>query len=218
MRFLFVALALAFALDAQTGPPASTTPPAPPAIDTSKLEPGLYATINTSMGVMVALMFEKETPATVANFIGLSRGTRPWLDPKTHKPLLRPLYANITFHRVIPQFMIQTGDPTGVGNHNCGFTMKDEIVPRLKFDRPGRLAMANIGEPNSGGCQFFITELDQPRLNGKNHTIFGQVVDGQDVVFKISHVLRDDNDKPRFPVKLIGITFLRIAAKAEPAQ
>jgi cyclophilin family peptidyl-prolyl cis-trans isomerase len=190
--------------------------PAPPPLDTSKLEPGLYATINTSMGSITALLFEKETPATVANFIGLARGTKPWLDPKTRKATLRPLYANIIFHRVIPRFMIQTGDPTGVGNHDCGFLMKDEIVASLKFDRPGRLAMANVGAPNSGACQFFITEVAEPSLNGKNHTIFGQVVDGQEIVFKISHVLRDDNDKPRLPVKLINITFVRIAPKADP--
>jgi peptidyl-prolyl cis-trans isomerase A (cyclophilin A) len=205
LRFALIIAAAAFA---QT--------PAPPTLDTSKLEPGLYATINTSMGSITALLFEKETPATVANFIGLARGTKPWLDPKTRKATLRPLYADIIFHSVIPQFMIQTGDPTGVGNHNCGFVMKDEIVATLRFDRPGRLAMANSGTPSSGACQFFITEVAESTLNGKNHTIFGQVVDGQGIVFKISHVLRDDNDKPRFPVKLINITFLRIPVKAEP--
>ena len=104
--------------------------PAPPTLDTTKLDPGLYATINTSMGSITALLFEKETPATVANFIGLARGTKPWVDPKTRKAVLRPLYANLIFHRVIPQFMIQTGDPTGVGNHDCGFVMKDEIVAK----------------------------------------------------------------------------------------
>ena len=188
--------------------------PAPGTLDTSKLEPGLYATINTSMGTITAQLFEKETPATVANFIGLARGTKPWLDPKLRKAVLRPLYANITFHRVIPQFMIQTGDPTGVGNHDCGFLMKDEIVPSLKFDRPGRLAMANVGEANSGACQFFITEVAESSLNGKHHTIFGQVVDGQEIVYKIARVIRDENDKPRLPVKLINVTFVRIAAKA----
>jgi len=190
--------------------------PAPSTLHTTKLDPGLYATINTSMGSITALLFEKETPATVANFIGLARGTRPWVDPKTRKAVLRPLYANLIFHRVIPQFMIQTGDPTGVGNHDCGFVMKDEIVASLKFDRPGRLAMANTGTPNSGACQFFITEVADASLNANHHTIFGQVVDGQATVAKISHVIRDDNDKPRLPVKLINITFLRIAAHAEP--
>src|SRR5712691_3972268 len=160
---LRLALILAATLVAQTPPPST--------LDTSKLEPGLYATINTSMGSITALLFEKETPATVANFIGLARGTKPWLDPKTRKATIRPLYANIIFHRVIPQFMIQTGDPTGVGNHNCGFLMKDEIVASLKFDRPGRLAMANTGTPNSGACQFFITEVMETTLNGKNVSV-----------------------------------------------
>jgi cyclophilin family peptidyl-prolyl cis-trans isomerase len=128
--------------------------------------------------------------------------------------VLRPLYDNITFHRVIPDFMIQTGDPTGTGAHNCGFTLNDEIVPTLKFDRPGRLAMANIGTPNSGACQFFITESPYPAGNGK-YTIFGQVVDGQNVVPKITHVIRDSNDKPRFPVKLIHVNIVRIVPAVE---
>jgi cyclophilin family peptidyl-prolyl cis-trans isomerase len=135
---------------------------APPANPTPKLPPGLYAVINTSMGTITAELYEQVTPNTVRNFIGLARGTRPWLDPKSKMLVLRPLYDNITFHRVIPDFMIQTGDPTGTGAHNCGFTLNDEIVPTLKFDRPGRLAMANIGTPNSGACQFFITESPYP--------------------------------------------------------
>ena len=102
--------------------------------------------------------------------------------------MTKPLYNNITFHRVIPNFMIQTGDPTATGAHDCGFTIKDEIVPSLKFDRPGRLGMANIGRPNTGGCQFFITEAPYPSLDPPSgrYTIFGQVVDGQDLVAKIA--------------------------------
>jgi peptidyl-prolyl cis-trans isomerase A (cyclophilin A) len=183
--------------------------------DVSKLEPGLYALINTTYGTITALLYEKQVPVTVANFVGLARGTRPWVDPKTRKVVQRPLYADITFHRVIPDFMIQTGDPTATGTHDCGFFLKDEIVPELKFDRPGRLAMANSGQPNSGACQFFITETPQPSLNGAHHTIFGQVVDGQSLVAKIARVIRDDKDKPRYPIKLMHITFLRIPAKAE---
>lgn len=190
------------------GPPQST-------LDTSKLEPGLYAIITTSFGVITAQLFEKETPITVTNFIGLARGTKPWLDPKSRKPVIKPLYANLLFHRVIPQFMIQTGDPTGVGNHDCGFVIPDEFVEGFKFDRPGRLGMANINQPNTGSCQFFITEVADKSLDGK-HTIFGQVVDGQEFVGKIARVIRDENDKPRMAVRLISITFLRIAAKAEP--
>src|ERR1044071_3033090 len=89
-------------------------------------EPGLYAIINTSMGTIVAKLFEKETPATVQNFVALARGTKPWKDPKTGQMVAKPLYNGITFHRVIPDFMIQTGDPTATGSHDCGFTIKDE--------------------------------------------------------------------------------------------
>lgn len=172
-----------------------------------KLPPGIYATIHTSMGTITAELYDKAAPITVRNFVALSRGARQWLDPKTHQPVTRPLYNNLIFHRVIPDFMIQTGDPTGTGAYNCGFTLPDEIGS-LRFDRPGRLAMANKG-PNTGDCQFFITEAPTPWLNGK-HTIFGQVVDGQKVVSKIANVIRDDNDKPRFPIKLISIEVERV--------
>ncbi len=182
---------------------------APQALDTSKLSPGIYAVIHTSMGTITAELYDRAAPVTVRNFVALARGTREWLDPKTHKPVTRPLYDNLLFHRVIPDFMIQTGDPTGTGSYNCGFTLPDEIGP-YRFDQPGRLAMANKG-PNTGDCQFFITEAPTPWLNGK-HTIFGQVVDGQKVVSKIANVVRDDNDKPRFPIKLLHVDVMRIVA------
>lgn len=196
-------LALTTAALAQKQPPASGPPP--------NLPPGLYAVINTSMGTITAELYEKIAPITVRNFVALSRGTRQWLDPKTHMPVTRALYDNITFHRVIPDFMIQTGDPTGTGAYNCGFTLPDEIGS-LRFDQAGRLAMANKG-PNTGDCQFFITSVPTPWLNGK-HTIFGQVVDGQKVVEKIGSVFRDEHDKPRFPVKLVGIQIVRVAQTA----
>jgi peptidyl-prolyl cis-trans isomerase A (cyclophilin A) len=190
--------------------------PTPPVDDVSKLEPGLYARINTSAGLITAKLYEKEAPNTVRNFVGLARGTHPWLDPKTRKVVTRPWYQNLIFHRVIPNFMIQTGDPTETGAHNCGFTLADEIMPEFKFDRPGRLAMANTGTRNSGACQFFITEEAFPDGNGK-YTIFGQVVEGQELVAKIAHVIRDDKDRPRIPTKLIDITFVRIVEPAKPA-
>jgi peptidyl-prolyl cis-trans isomerase A (cyclophilin A) len=180
-----------------------------------KLDPGLYATINTSMGVITAELYEKTAPVTVRNFVGLARGTRQWVDPKSHMPVTKPLYDNITFHRVIPDFMIQTGDPTGTGAYNCGFTIPDEPGP-YRFDRPGRLAMANKG-PNTGDCQFFITEAATPWLDG-HHTIFGQVVDGQRIVDKIGHVIRDPNDKPRFPIKLVSVEIVRVAPPAANPQ
>ncbi len=183
-----------------------------PSDDAPKYPPGLYATITTSVGEITAQLFEKETPITVRTFVGLARGTQPWLDPKTRRPATRPLYENLIFHRVIPGFMIQTGDPTGTGAYGCGFKLPDEFVDDLKFDRPGRLGMANAG-PGTASSQFFITEDKYPSGNG-HYTIFGQVVNGQPLVAKISHVIRDNRDRPSFPTKLIKITILRVAADA----
>ena len=182
--------------------------------DAPKYPPGLYAMITTSVGVITAELYEKEAPRTVRAFIGLARGTQPWLDPKTRKPATHPLYENLIFHRVIPDFMIQTGDPTETGAHDCGFKLPDEFVESLKFDRPGRLAMANAG-PGTAACQFFITEDKYAAGNG-HYTIFGQVVNGQPLVAKISHVLRDDRDRPRLPSKLIKINVMRVAVGAAP--
>ena len=172
------------------------------------LKPGLYAVFNTDAGTFTAQLFEKDTPATVANFVALAQGTKPWRDPKTGQMVRRPLYENITFHRVIPDEAIQSGDPTGTSAHNCGVTIRDEILPGLLFSGPGRLAMANTGAADSGGCQFFITDQPMTRWNGK-YTIFGQVVEGMDVVSKIAHApVRDE--KPVEPVKLISVTIERI--------
>lgn len=205
---LLLLAACAFAQAPATSPKAAA--PAAPA-----REPGLYAIFNTSMGTITARLFEKETPLTVRNFVALARGTKAWKDPQTGAMAAKPLYRNITFHRVIPNFMIQTGDPTGTGSHDCGFTIKDEIVPDLKFDQPGRLGMANIGRPNSGGCQFFITEVPYPSLNG-GYTVFGQVVEGQDLVGKIARVPRDGEDKPRTPVRLTSVTIKREGPDPNP--
>lgn len=200
---------MAAAALAQTPAPAPVEPPSYP--------PGLYAIINTSVGTITAQLFETETPITVRNFNALARGIEPWLDPSTRKMVMRPLYQNLIFHRVIPGFMIQTGDPTATGAHNCGITVPDEIVPALKFDRAGRLAMANTGSPGTAGCQFFITEDKYEAGNG-HYTIFGQVVSGQPLVSKITHVIRDANDKPAIPTKLINITFLRMPGTPTPAK
>ena len=172
---------------------------------------GLYAVFQTSEGTFTARLFEKETPATVQNFVGLAQGTKAWADPQTHKFVKRPLYQNITFHRVVPHDVIQSGDPTGLGTHNCGFTIRDEFLPGLRFDRSGRLAMANSGTPDSGSCQFFITSNVASQWNGK-YTIFGQVVEGQDVVDKISRV-RVREEKPLTPVKLISVTIERVKGR-----
>jgi cyclophilin family peptidyl-prolyl cis-trans isomerase len=160
------------------------------------------------MGKITARLYEKDTPNTVENFVALAQGTRPTRDPKTRTLVKRRLYENITFHRVVPDMAIQAGDPTGTGSHDCGFRIRDEILPGLRFDSAGKLAMANTGEPDSGGCQFFITSNAVREWTGK-YTIFGTVVEGQDVVLKINRAkLR--GDKPVDPVKLIGVTIERI--------
>ncbi|HLG99705.1 MAG TPA: peptidylprolyl isomerase [Bryobacteraceae bacterium] len=177
--------------------------------DAPALKPGLYAVFNTSEGAITALLYEKYTPATVANFVALAQGSKPWLDPKSGAMVRRPLYENLTFHRVIPGVAIQSGDPTGTSAHNCGVNIRDEILPGLRFSSPGRLAMANTGKADSGGCQFFITDQPMPEWDGK-YTIFGEVVGGKDVVSKISHA-PVHGEKPVEPVKLITVTIQRIS-------
>ncbi|MFQ5926399.1 MAG: peptidylprolyl isomerase [Terriglobia bacterium] len=179
-------------------------------------DPGLYATLETSMGKIVIHLFEKATPKTVENFVGLATGEKPWTHPRTRRQMVnKPYYDGLIFHRVIPDFMIQTGDPLGTGSGGPGFTIPDEFDPRLKFDRPGRLGMANIGQPNTGGAQFFITHRPTPHLNNK-HTIFGQVLEGQDVVNAIGKVPRDPNDKPRKPVTILKVTIERVEEPPAP--
>jgi cyclophilin family peptidyl-prolyl cis-trans isomerase len=171
-------------------------------------KPGLYAVFRTSEGTITARLYEKETPLAVRSFAALAQGTKPWRDPKSGAMVTRPLYDGITFHRVLPGEMIQSGDPTATGSHNCGTTLPDEFLPGLRFDRPGKLAVANTGKPDSGGCQFFITTEAVPEWTGK-YTIFGEVVSGLEVAGKISHApLR--GDRPVDPAKLIGVTIERI--------
>jgi len=172
------------------------------------LKPGLYAIFNTSEGAITARLYEKDTPGAVANFVALAQGTKPWRDPKTGAMVRRPLYDNITFHRVIPGEAIQSGDPTATGAHNCGVTISDEFLPGLRFSAPGRLALANNGNPDSGGCQFFITAQQMPFWNGK-YTIFGEVVAGLDVVARISR-MPVKGEKPVDPVKLINVSIQRV--------
>jgi cyclophilin family peptidyl-prolyl cis-trans isomerase len=185
--------------------------PNPPA-----LKPGLYAIFTTSEGAITARLYDKDTPGTVANFVALAQGTKPWRDPKTGAMVRRPLYDNITFHRVVPGEAIQSGDPTATGAHNCGVTISDELLPGLRFSAPGRLAVANNGNPDSGGCQFFITAQPMLRWDGK-YTIFGEVVAGMDVVSKISH-MPVHGDKPVDPVKLISVSIERIEKKHDGAN
>lgn len=207
-RFVLVAI-LGSALLAQT-PPAPQASPAKPA-----REDGLYAVMTTTQGTITFRLFEKETPITVRNFRGLVRGTREFRDPKTGAMVKRPFYNGIIFHRVIPGFMIQVGDPTAIGNYDAGYTIPDEFVPTLKFDVPGRVGMANIGQPHTGSTQFFITDGTPTHLNG-HHTIFGQVTEGQDVVKKIANMPRDANDKPNTPVKIVSIKLERVGPPPTP--
>ena len=179
---------------------------------------GLYATIKTSKGDIKVQLFEKESPIAVKNFVGLSTGTRTWTDPRTGQSTRKPLYTGTTFHRVIPDFMIQGGDPLGTGMGTPGYKFKNENTPGLTFDRKGRLAMANAG-PDTNGSQFFITVAPYPSLNG-GYTIFGQVIEGQDVVDRISQVPRDGQDKPLSPVTIQRIVIARVgpAPAAAPAH
>jgi len=144
----------------------------------------LYATFKTSAGDIVVKLLPEKAPQTVETFIGLVDGTKEWTDPNTNQKVKRPLYDGTVFHRVIPDFMIQGGDPLGTGYGGPGFRFADEIGPDNKFDKPGLLAMANAG-PNTNGSQFFITEVPTPHLN-RGHTIFGEVVKGFDLVPKIA--------------------------------
>ena len=160
----------------------------------------IFATFKTSAGDLVVKLFPDKAPKTVENFLGLVEGTKEWTDPVSNQKVKRPLYDGTVFHRVIPDFMIQGGDPLGTGYGGPGFRFADEIGPDNKFDRPGLLAMANAG-PNTNGSQFFITEAPTPHLN-RGHTIFGEVVKGYELVPKIA---RGGNAK----TKLEKITITR---------
>ncbi|HYD40994.1 MAG TPA: peptidylprolyl isomerase [Anaeromyxobacter sp.] len=144
----------------------------------------MTATFQTTLGEIVVKLLPEKAPKTVANFVGLAEGTREWKDPSSGQTVKRPLYDGTVFHRVIPDFMIQGGDPLGTGTGGPGYRFEDEIGPDNRFDRPGLLAMANAG-PNTNGSQFFITEVPTPHLN-RGHTIFGEVVKGIELVRKIA--------------------------------
>jgi len=167
---------------------------------------GPKATIDTTAGKLTCTLFPDKAPIGVANFIGLSDGTKDWTSPVTRqKKHGVPLYDGTIFHRVIPQFMIQGGDPLGTGTGDPGYQFKNETSKDLKFDRPGRLAYANAG-PDTNGSQFFITEVPYPSLNG-GYTIFGQCDDASvALVKKIARMARDSNDRPVNPVRINHIT------------
>ncbi|MDQ6652175.1 MAG: peptidylprolyl isomerase [Acidobacteriota bacterium] len=176
-------------------------------------EPGEYAVIYTSLGNIVCRLFKDEAPKTVGNFVGLAKGTKPWTSPSTGKTMHTALYSGTSFHRVIPGFMIQGGDPEGTGEGSPGYQFDDEISPNRHFDKPGVLAMANSG-PNTNGSQFFITVAPATHLEG-HYSIFGEVVYGQEVADAISQVPRDEqSDKPLTPVKIIRIMIKIVSPEA----
>ncbi len=176
----------------------------------SEREPGLYWIMQTDMGTISCKLFEKESPITVSKMVGLAIGKISYVDPATKKTVRKKFFDGLTFHRVIPNFMIQGGDPLGNGTggpEGPGFPYKNENSPALKFDVPGRMAMANAG-PNTNASQFFITEVANPSLNG-GYTIWGQC-ENPDVVKAIARVKRDSNDRPVTPVHIVHVTVQRV--------
>ena len=170
---------------------------------------GTYAIINTSEGTIVCRLFEKEAPKTVANFVELAEGKREWTHPVSRKKSKDHLYDGTIFHRVIPNFMVQGGDPAGTGMGGPGYQFEDETKGSPhKFDKPGKLAMANAG-PNTNGSQFFITVAATAWLTG-NHTIFGEVVEGYEVAEKIVNVPRNRQDKPNKDVAVNSVVIERV--------
>ena len=165
----------------------------------------LYAHFTTSEGKFTAKLFDEETPKTVANFTGLAEGSKEWSDPRTGRKTNARYFDGTVFHRVIDGFMIQGGDPLGQGTGGPGYTFADEFSPKLRHDRPGLLAMANRG-PNTNGGQFFITLAATTWLDGK-HSIFGEIVEGMDVVKKIgSTPTSKPSDRPLKPITIQTIT------------
>ena len=184
----------------------------PSAYAQKQRKPGLYATLQTDQGSIVCELFEKEAPITVKNFVDLAEGNKEYKDPKTGQMKKSHFYDGTVFHRVIPEFMIQGGDPTGTGTGSPGYKFQNEFSPNVKFDKAGRLAMANSG-PNTNGSQFFITE-GPVGLEAKDYTIFGQVLEGLDVVKKIARVPKvvgdPEQSKPVKPPVLQKVTIERV--------
>jgi peptidyl-prolyl cis-trans isomerase A (cyclophilin A) len=170
---------------------------------------GIYATFDTSEGKIVCRLFEKEAPKTVQNFIDLAEGAREWTHPTSRKKSKDRLYDGTIFHRVIPEFMIQGGDPAGTGMGGPGYQFEDETKGSAhRFDKKGKLAMANAG-PNTNGSQFFITLVPTEWLTGK-HTIFGEVVEGQEVADKIVTLPQNRQNKPNKDVVLKSVVIERV--------
>jgi peptidyl-prolyl cis-trans isomerase A (cyclophilin A) len=181
-------------------------PATPPA--SAKHGPGVYARIATNHGEMLARLFDKEAPKTVENFVMLAEGKKQWMNPRSRSMVRRPYYNNLTFHRIIPRFMIQGGDPEGTGMGGPGFTFADEFHPKLRHGKAGILSMANAG-PNTNGGQFFITLAPTPHLNDR-HSVFGELVEGTDTLMAIGKVPTGANDKPVEAVVIKTIKIERV--------
>jgi peptidyl-prolyl cis-trans isomerase A (cyclophilin A) len=195
---------------ATTAKPAAPATPAVPLTSAKQYGPGVYAHFTTTHGNFIVRFFDKDAPLTVQNFVGLAEGKKQWTDPRTNRLVRRPYYNNLTFHRIIPNFMIQGGDPTGTGFSGPGFKFNDEVSPKLRHDRPGIVSMANSG-PNTNGGQFFITVAPYPSLDGK-YSVFGEV----DNVVAISKVPTtgprgDPQNKPLKPVIMKSVRIERVS-------
>jgi peptidyl-prolyl cis-trans isomerase A (cyclophilin A) len=180
--------------------------PATPAVSAAKHGPGVYAHITTTHGAMIAKLYDKDAPKTVENFVALAEGKKQWMNPRSNTMVRRPYYNNLTFHRIIPNFMIQGGDPEGSGMGGPGFTFADEFNPKLRHSKPGILSMANRG-PDTNGGQFFITLVPTPHLNDR-HSVFGELVEGIDTLRAIGKV--PTNGREGRPLKPVVIKSVRI--------
>ncbi len=178
----------------------------------------LYATFETSMGDIVVELFYKRAPRTVMNFVGLAEGTKEWTDPSGKKQKGKSLYAGTKFHRVIPDFMIQGGDPEGTGRGGPGYKFADEFHPELRHDGPGVLSMANAG-PNTNGSQFFITERATPHLDNR-HSVFGKVTDDKyvETIRKMARVEKDPGDRSNSKPKTDIILKKVVIGRGQPAR
>ena len=168
----------------------------------------LRATIATNHGDIVIKLFEDKAPKTVANFVGLATGQRAYTNTDTFEEETGKYYDGLIFHRIIEGFMLQGGDPTGTGRGGPGYKFADEFHPDLRHDKPGMLSMANAG-PDTNGSQFFITLARTPHLNDK-HAVFGQVIDGMDVVYEIGQVETGAQDRPKNPVVMESVEIERV--------
>ena len=169
--------------------------------------PGVYAQFVTSEGPFTVRLYDQEAPRTVENFVGLAEGTKEWMDPRTNEKVQKPYYDNVIFHRVIKGFMIQGGDPLGQGIGGPGFTFADEFHPKARHSKAGVLSMANRG-PNTNGGQFFITLGPTPHLDDR-HSVFGEVVEGMDVIQKIGTTATNERDRPLTDIAIQSIKIER---------